>query len=60
VPSYVICNNRQLVEIVQTQPKTLAALSTINGIGKAKIEKYGQALLDQLDTPLEKISHEKN
>jgi hypothetical protein len=36
-----------------TVPKTLDALADINGLGPAKIEKYGQSLLDALHAPVE-------
>jgi ATP-dependent DNA helicase RecQ len=45
VPPYIICNNRQLAQIVATRPTTLAGLAKVHGIGKAKIEKYGKELL---------------
>lgn len=45
VPPYVICNNRQLVEVVKARPQTLAALGSIEGFGEAKLSKYGKDLL---------------
>jgi len=45
VPPYVICNNRQLVEVVKVRPDTLAALGAIEGFGAAKVKKYGAELL---------------
>ncbi|MCB1767732.1 MAG: HRDC domain-containing protein [Candidatus Competibacteraceae bacterium] len=45
VPPYVICNNRQLAEIVKARPLTLAALGRIEGFGEAKLKKYGPDLL---------------
>jgi len=49
IPSYVICNNRQLAEIVKRRPQTLAALAEINGFGDAKLKKYGKELLGMLN-----------
>lgn len=49
IPSYVICNNRQLAEIVKHRPQTLAALAEINGFGDAKLKKYGKELLGILN-----------
>ena len=46
VPAYVICGDKTLQAIVQQQPQTLADLPQINGLGDAKIAKYGQAILD--------------
>lgn len=45
IPPYVICNNRQLAEIVSTRPQTLAALAEADGFGEAKLKKYGAELL---------------
>jgi superfamily II DNA helicase RecQ len=45
IPPYVICNNRHLAEIVKTRPRTLAALGKIEGVGEAKLKKYGKELL---------------
>ena len=45
IPPYVICNNRQLAELVNARPATLAALGGIEGFGEAKLKKYGKDLL---------------
>ena len=45
IPPYVICNNRQLAEVVKARPKTLAALGRIEGFGEGKLKKYGGDLL---------------
>ncbi|PZN72044.1 MAG: HRDC domain protein [Candidatus Methylumidiphilus alinenensis] len=52
VPPYVICNNRQLAEIVKARPQSLAALRIIDGFGDAKIKKYGRAMLAVLGVPV--------
>lgn len=46
VPPYVLFNNNQLAQIVIKRPQSLAELSKIEGIGKAKLEKYGQEILE--------------
>ena len=48
IPSYVICNNRQLAEVVKRRPQTLAALAEIHGFGDSKLKKYGKELLAML------------
>ena len=48
LPAYVIFHDATLRQIAAERPTTLAALSTINGIGEAKLAKYGQQVLDQL------------
>ncbi|HOW13366.1 HRDC domain-containing protein [Methanosarcina sp.] len=45
VPPYIICNNMQLARISVMRPTSLNALQGIDGIGKAKIEKYGKEIL---------------
>jgi len=45
VPPYVLFTNNQLAQIVIKRPQSLADLSKIEGIGKAKLEKYGQEIL---------------
>lgn len=46
VPPYVIFTNNQLASIVKKRPQSLSELSEIEGIGKAKLEKYGQEILE--------------
>ncbi len=45
VPPYILFNNNQLAQIVKTRPQTKADLTKIEGIGNAKVEKYGQEIL---------------
>jgi ATP-dependent DNA helicase RecQ len=45
VPPYVIFHDATLFEVARRRPTTLAALSTIPGIGRSKLERYGEALL---------------
>jgi len=46
LPPYVLFTNKELAQIVKDRPQSLADLAKIDGIGKAKIEKYGTAILD--------------
>ena len=48
IPSYVICNNRQLADVVKRRPASLAALGEVDGFGDAKLKNYGRELLDLL------------
>jgi ATP-dependent DNA helicase RecQ len=48
VPAYVIFHDATLRQIAARQPATLAELSAINGVGDAKLAKYGQQILDTL------------
>ncbi|MFM2080045.1 MAG: hypothetical protein RLZZ219_727 [Cyanobacteriota bacterium] len=45
VPPYVVFHDRTLVELAARRPADLEALGGIGGIGAAKLERYGEALL---------------
>lgn len=45
VPPYVLLTNRQLAEVVKHKPQSLSELMKIDGIGKAKADKYGDEIL---------------
>jgi ATP-dependent DNA helicase RecQ len=46
VPPYVVAGDRTLREIAATRPGSLHELSTVYGIGPAKVERYGPGLLE--------------
>jgi ATP-dependent DNA helicase RecQ len=48
VPAYVVLHDRTLAALATCRPSTLEALSTIPGIGPAKLEAYGKELLSLL------------
>jgi ATP-dependent DNA helicase RecQ len=45
VPAYVILHDRTLAAIAQSRPSSLAALARVDGIGAAKLERYGEAIV---------------
>lgn len=45
VPVYAVFTNEQLAEIVRRRVDTLAALGEIEGIGPARLERYGADVL---------------
>ncbi len=45
VPAYVIFHDATLREMAETKPRSLHTLSKISGVGKAKLERYGEAFL---------------
>lgn len=45
VPPYVVFTNRQLAEIVKKRPQSIAELTAIDGVGKAKADKYAEEVL---------------
>ncbi len=51
MPAYIVFNNRTLAAIVRLQPQTEKDLLAVPGIGPAKVERYGKAVL-QLVTEL--------
>jgi len=48
VPVYMVATNRQLAQVVQQRPTTLAALDAIDGFGDGRRKRHGEALLAAL------------
>ncbi len=45
VPAYVVFHDRTLVEIAARRPRSAAELAEVSGVGPAKLERYGAAVL---------------
>jgi ATP-dependent DNA helicase RecQ len=45
VPPYVIFHDSTLREIAAARPSSLTELAQVNGVGRTKLERYGDALL---------------
>ncbi len=45
MPAYVILHQKVLNSLVEALPSTLAELETIKGIGKSKVQQYGEEIL---------------
>ncbi|MFI3323051.1 MAG: AAA family ATPase [Rikenellaceae bacterium] len=45
-PAYTVLTNRAIIELQAVLPTDIKELSKINGIGKIKLEEYGEELLD--------------
>jgi DNA helicase-2/ATP-dependent DNA helicase PcrA len=45
VPAYVVFHNATLAEIAERQPRTLAELALVPGVGPTKLERYGEDVL---------------
>jgi ATP-dependent DNA helicase RecQ len=45
VPPYVIFHDSTLREIAAARPSNLAELAEVNGVGRTKLERYGDAML---------------
>ncbi|WP_425318157.1 DNA helicase RecQ [Pseudomonas nitroreducens] len=48
VPPYVIFPDATLLEMLRSQPRSLAEMAQVSGVGARKLERYGQAFLDVL------------
>jgi ATP-dependent DNA helicase RecQ len=46
VPPYVIFADRSLIEIAAARPGSAATLLKLNGVGEAKLARYGEAVLE--------------
>jgi ATP-dependent DNA helicase RecQ len=49
VPPYAIFHDSTLLEILNNKPQTLDEMGRISGVGKAKLERYGDAFLQVLE-----------
>jgi ATP-dependent DNA helicase RecQ len=50
VPPYVVFHDRTLAEIAAARPASLDDLAGIGGVGRAKLERYGEAVLGVIGT----------
>ena len=48
VPVYTVLTNEQLAQMVQKRVNSKAGLKEIEGVGEARVEKYGEAVLKVL------------
>jgi len=46
VPAYLIMHDKTLKQIAALKPDTDAKLLSVDGIGKAKLDKYGEAIIE--------------
>ena len=45
-PAYTVFDNKTIAAIAQAKPKTLGQLLAVNGVGEAKLERYGDHVVD--------------
>ena len=50
MPPYVVFHDSTLREIAAAKPRDLAELAKVQGVGAAKLERYGEAMLAVLST----------
>ncbi len=55
VPAYIIFNDRTLIEIAQKRPINLDAMACVNGIGKKKLESFGNLFLEVINGEVERL-----
>lgn len=48
VPPFMIFSDRTLHDMARLQPQTPADFLTVNGVGQAKLKKYGQIMMDEI------------
>ena len=48
VPPYVIFHDATLKSMLEARPSSMTELANVHGVGKHKLEKYGEAFLDVL------------
>lgn len=46
VPAYVVMHDRTLMALAQARPANPRELLQIDGMGPAKVEKFGEAILE--------------
>jgi ATP-dependent DNA helicase RecQ len=52
VPPYIVFSDASLRDMCRKMPTTLIQFSTINGVGKVKLEKYGKAFVELINSLL--------
>ena len=52
LPAYLVFHDRTLNELAARRPVNLVELETVPGIGRSKLDRYGQALLDIIAAPI--------
>lgn len=45
VPTYFVCTNKQLADVVHLRPESMSALAKVDGFGEGRLKKYGQEIL---------------
>ena len=53
VPAYVVFHDSTLREIAAARPSSLAELARVQGVGEAKLQRYGAAMIETVSAHLE-------
>ena len=57
VPVYAVFTNDHLADMVRQRVVSLETLQSINGVGQARLEKYGEAFVRILKRDIPALSH---
>ena len=49
IAPYIVFSDATLLEMVQTKPESKKQLINVTGVGKIKLEKYGNLFLDEIN-----------
>lgn len=49
MPVYIILPQKSLIEVINKLPSSLAELESIKGIGRAKVQRYGNEILEMIN-----------
>ncbi|MCO6548405.1 MAG: HRDC domain-containing protein, partial [Gilliamella sp.] len=49
IPPYIVFSDATLLEMVQTKPKIKKQLINVSGVGKIKLQKYGNLFLEEIN-----------
>ncbi|KDN10153.1 DNA helicase RecQ [Gilliamella sp. Imp1-1] len=49
IPPYIVFSDATLLEMVQTKPESKKQLINVTGVGKIKLQKYGNLFLDEIN-----------
>ena len=60
IPAYALFTNEQLAEMVTRRVRLESELAKIEGVGKARLEKYGSAFLHVLKTAIPEQQENNN
>lgn len=58
MPPYIIFNDATLAAMAETHPQTPEALLALPGVGLKKLERYGDAFLDEIRNALQAVAAE--
>jgi len=50
-PAYIVFSDKVLLEMAAQRPRTLEELLEVSGVGPAKLERYGQAFVEEIRRP---------